>query len=216
MTHSLAQRPIARGRIALAPLVAAQILTFALAGALAGEAHAEVDTHSKAPIDITADTAEVSNARCVAIWRGSAEAIQENTHLRADTITVYSRPKASVAGSSAPSPSGSGEGQTSCGGADRIEADGHVYYMTPEQNARGDHAVYFQNRDQIVITGDVIVVQGLNVARGSKLTIKVSTHEATMSAATSGAGKINRVRAVFYPDKSNTTSGGDQPASAKP
>ena len=172
---------------------------------LAAAAHAQVDTRSKAPIDITADTAEVSNARCVAIWRGSAEAIQEKTHLRADTITVYSRPK----------PAASGDGQTACGGADRIEADGHVYYMTLDQNARGDHAVYYQNRDEIVITGDVVVVQGQNVARGSKLTIKVSTHEATMAATAAGPGRSGRVRAVFYPDRTNTASGDAAPP-AKP
>jgi lipopolysaccharide export system protein LptA len=35
-----------------------------------------------------------------------------------------------------------------------------------------------QAKDQIVITGDVVVVQGQNVARGDKLTITVSTREA--------------------------------------
>ena len=172
----------------------------ALGIALSGAAQAQVDTRSKAPIDITADTAEVSNAKCVAVWRGSAEAIQEKAHLRADTITVYSRPKAASGG----------DGQTACGGADRIEADGHVYYMTDTQNARGDHAEYFQNRDEIVITGDVVVVQGQNVARGSRLTINVSTHEATMAAGAAGPGRSGRVRAVFYPDRSGA---GDQPAS---
>ena len=91
--------------------------------------------------------------------------------------------------------------------------------MTPDQNARGDHAVYSQGRDEIVITGDVVVVQGLNVARGAKLTIKVSTHEATMSAAAAGPGKSGRVRAVFYPDKSDADSPpatAPQPSAAKP
>ena len=190
-------------------------LTTVMALALVGAARAQVDSRSKAPIDITADTAEVSSARCVAIWRGSAEAIQEKSHLRADTLTVYSRAKAAAAVSG-----GSTDGQAACGGADRIEADGHVYFMTPDQSARGDHAVYFQTRDEIVITGDVVVVQGLNVARGSKLTINVSTHEATMSAAEAGPGKSGRVRAVFYPDKSNTDGAApataSQPPAAKP
>lgn len=152
---------------------------------------AQVDTGSKAPIDITADQAEVSSSTCVAIWRGAAEAIQEKTRLRADTLTVYSRPK--------------GGAQGSCGGVERIEAEGHVYYVTPEQNARADHAVYSQARDQIVMTGDVIVVQGQNVARGDKLTINISSHEATMESSAAGAGKPGRVRAVFYPEKSTAS-----------
>ncbi len=186
-------------------------LTTVLALAQAGAARAQVDTRSKSPIDITADTAEVSSARCVAIWRGSAEAVQDKTHLRADTLTVYSRPKAASATSGS-----AADGQTACGGADRIEADGRVYFMTPDENARGDHAIYFQTRDEIVITGDVVVVQGLNVARGSKLTIKVSTHEATMTAGEAGPGKSGRVRAVFYPDKSGADGPPDASVTPRP
>ena len=69
----------------------AAALTLALSAVAGGAAFAQIDTHSKAPIDITADQAEVSNAQCSAVWRGSAEAIQEKTRLRADTIPVYSR-----------------------------------------------------------------------------------------------------------------------------
>jgi lipopolysaccharide export system protein LptA len=186
--------------------LARSVATLATAMALiaGGAAVAQDETHSKAPIDITADQADVSNTTCVAIWRGSAEAVQETTHLRADTITIYSHPKG---------PAKDGQ-SAACGSADRIVADGHVYYATPDQNARGDHAVYDQADDQIVMTGDVVVVQGQNVARGDKMTIKVSTHEARMESNVTGAGKPGRVRAVVYPDKTNTTT---QPAgSTKP
>ncbi len=178
----------------------AAALTLALSAVAGGAAFAQIDTHSKAPIDITADQAEVSNAQCSAVWRGSAEAIQEKTRLRADTITVYSRKKEAGA-----------DGKSACGGAERIEADGHVYYVTAERNARGDHAVYNQARDEIVITGDVIVVQGLDVARGARLTINTATKEARMDAKTGADGKPGRVRAVFYPDKTNPPAGTEKP-----
>jgi len=157
-------------------------------------ARAQVDTKSTAPIDITANEAEVVNSKCVAIWRGAAEALQDQTRLRADTISVYSHPKSAGAG-----------GQTACGGTDRIEAEGHVFYVTPQQSARGDHAVYSAGADQIVITGHVIVVQGADVARGDKLTIHVSTREAKMESSVTGAGRTGRVRGVFYPETSTQT-----------
>lgn len=168
--------------------------------AVAGIARAQVDTRSNAPIDITANEAEVINSKCLAIWRGAAEALQGNARLRADTISVYSKPKGVGA-----------NGQPSCGGADRVVADGRVYYVTATQKARGDHAVYSASEDRIVITGDVIVVQGDNVARGDRLTIKVSTREAKMESTVTGAGKAGRVRGVFYPDKNGQTA-----AAAKP
>ncbi len=166
----------------------------------AGGAQAQVDIRSNAPIDITANEAEVINSKCLAIWRGAAEALQGQTRLRADTISVYATPKGVGPG-----------GQPACGGTDRIVADGRVFYVNPQQNARGDHAVYSASADQIVITGDVVVVQGRDVARGDTLTIKVSTREAKMESRAVGAGKPGRVRGVFYPDQ----KGSETPA-AKP
>ncbi len=165
-------------------------------------AAAQVDTRSTAPIDITADQAEVVNSQCLAIWRGAAEALQGDSRLRADTISVYGRSKG--AGSN---------GQPACGGTDRIVAEGHVYYVTPQQHVRGDKAVYTEASDEIVVTGDVIVVQGDNVARGEKLTINATTHQARMEGAAVGAGQSGRVRGVFYPDK-NATGQADANASS--
>ncbi|MDB5479539.1 MAG: OstA family protein [Caulobacteraceae bacterium] len=174
--------------------------TLALVLGAEAPAAAQVNTRSNSPIDITADQAEVINAKCVAIWRGSAEAIQDKSRLRADTLTVYSRVKG-----------GGSNGQPACGGVERIVADGHVYYVTPDQNARGDHATYVQDRNEIVITGDVIVVHGQDVARGDKLTINVSTHEAQMQSSVTGAGRPGRVRAVVYPDKTSGGAGAAKP-----
>jgi lipopolysaccharide export system protein LptA len=178
-------------------------LTLALAVGSALCAHAQIEARSNAPIDVTADQAEVIQSKCKAIWRGAAEAVQAQSRLRADTITVYSKPKA-----------GAPNGQSACGGTDRIEADGHVYYVTADRNARGDHAVYTQADDHIVMTGDVIVVQGENVARGDKLIIDVANHEATMVSNATG-----RVRGVYFPDQS-PSPGAPKPspasASAKP
>ncbi len=162
-----------------------------LAGA---SAYAQIST-SKAPVDITADQAEVVQSKCMAIWRGAAEAVQDTSRLRADTITVFSRIKPSRGTASA---NGDSPG---CGGTDRIEADGNVYYVTPERNARGDHAVYTPADNQIVMTGGVIVVQGQDVARGDKLIIDVASHQARMVSDVTGAGKPGRVRGVYFPDQ---------------
>jgi lipopolysaccharide export system protein LptA len=161
---------------------------------------ASVDTNSKAPIDITANEAEVIQSKCLAIWRGAAEALQGQARLRADVISIYSTPKGVNA-----------NGQSSCGATDRIVAEGHVYYVTPQDNARGDHAVYTQAADQIVITGDVILVQGKNVARGDKLTYKVSTREAKLESNVMGTAKPGRVRAVYYPDTNGQSAGSAKP-----
>jgi lipopolysaccharide export system protein LptA len=170
------------------------------AAGFATGARAQLDSKSNAPIDITANEAEVVNSKCISIWRGAAEALQGTSRLRAETISVYARPKGVGA-----------NGQPACGGTDRVVADGQVYYVTPQQIAHGDHAVYSQADDQIVLTGNVIVVQGNDVARGDRLTIKVSTKEARMESKVTGPGKAGRVRGVFYPDKNGQDAGPAKP-----
>jgi lipopolysaccharide export system protein LptA len=171
-------------------IIAAAVAAVSVQVCAPSAAHAQADIRSNAPIDITADEAEVVNSKCLAIWRGSAEALQKDTRLRADTISVFSRPKGV-----------SQNGQPACGGTDHIIADGHVYYVTPDQHVRGDKAVYTAASDEIVITGDVIVVRGQDVARGDRLTIKLSTKEARMDSKVTGAGQPGRVRGVFYPQE---------------
>jgi lipopolysaccharide export system protein LptA len=197
-------------------MLAASAAAIALQGVGAGLAHAQLETRSNSPIDITADQAEVVQSKCIAIWRGAAEALQDQSRLRADTITVYSRHKPPGAAKPAAQAQGATQGpdagQGDCGAADRIEADGHVYYVTPEREARGDHAAYTQANDQIVMTGDVIVVQGQNVARGDKLIIDVAGHQARMVSDVTGMGKQGRVRGVYFPEKTAPANG----ATAKP
>jgi lipopolysaccharide export system protein LptA len=142
---------------------------------------------SNGPIDITADNSIYDNATCESTWTGSAEVLQGTTRLRAHEIRAFMKHKAATP-----------TDQTSCGAAERIEADGDVYYVTPDQNARGDHAVYSADDNLIVMTGDVILVQGKNVVHGDRLTIHTQSRAAQMESNAQGRGTPGRVRAVFY------------------
>lgn len=171
--------------------------------AAAGGARAQIETNSNAPIDITANEAQVENAKCLAIWKGAAEALQGDSRLRANTITVYEAPKGK-----------DDSGQQNCGATERVIAEGNVYYVTPTQRAHGERAIYTAANDEIVMTGDVVVAQGKDVARGDKLIIKVSTKQFTMVSNASGARAPNRVRGVFYPKKKDEAAPGAAPESA--
>lgn len=154
----------------------------------AGPAAAQIAQSSDAPVDITADSLEVVNNECMSIWSGSAEALQDRTRLRADVLKTFSKKGPAKAG---------GQG-SSCGALDRMEAIGNVFYVTPQQRVRGDHATYDVTSEKIVITGDVVAVQGQNVIRGSRLVVNVATGDAQMESGSKGAGKA-RPRAVIYP-----------------
>ena len=165
-------------------------ITAAAALLAAGSAHAQLARNSSAPIDITADEAEVINSQCLAIWRGAAEALQDRTRMRADVIRVYSAKK--------------GDG---CGATERLEAEGNVYYVTADQAVRADNAVYASGAETVTLSGGVIVVQGRNVARGDRLVVNVGSGQAQMSSSAKGRGNPNRVRGVFYPSGESPAGG---------
>jgi lipopolysaccharide export system protein LptA len=196
---------------------AAYFLSIALAAALGAgiseSARAQLAPSSNAPVDVTADQLEVQNQKCLAVWSGDAEALQATSRLRANTINIYNKSLGARAGDQ--------PGQN-CGQLDRMEADGQVYYVTPNQIVKGDHAVYSADTKTIVVTGDVIVAQGRNVSSGTRLVINTDTGVANMESDVTGRGKSGRVRAVFYPDQpltgaaANASSGGGLKAPVPP
>lgn len=158
-----------------------------------GLAAAQLAPRSDAPIDITADELEVVNSQCLAVYRGSAEALQDTTRLRANTLRIYYKPNA---GAARPGQSGN------CGAElDRIEAQGSVYYVTPQQRVRGDAAVYSNANNTVTMTGDVVAAQQQNVLRGERVVININTGDATVVSNAKGRNKPGRVRSVIYPSR---------------
>lgn len=156
----------------------------ALATVLAiGGAQAQIQ--GSGPVAVTADNFEYQAAQGLAVYRGNAEAVQGQSRLRCSEIRIRG-----AAG-------GPGAGIGGGGSADRYECSGPVYYVTPTEQARGDAAVFTVANDTIVLTGNVVVRQGLNVAQGHRLTINSRTRDSRLESA-SGAP---RVRTVIYPDE---------------
>jgi lipopolysaccharide export system protein LptA len=151
---------------------------------------AQLAQNSDAPVDITADELEVFNTECQAIWRGNAEALQDTSRLRADVLKIFNKPGPTRPGAAAGS---------NCGALDRMEAQGSVYYVTPEQRVRGNAGVYEAASETITITGDVIAVQGQNVLRGERMVINSRTGHGQMQGVATGRNAQGRVRGVLYP-----------------
>ena len=182
--------------------------------AVAGLAQGQISPTSNGPMDISADNGTFVSAACESTWSGSAEVLQGTSRLRANEIRAFFKKKlgGEAGGKAAQAPGGPvggmpGGPQSNCGATERIEADGDVFYVTPDQVARGDRAVYTADDDQIVMTGNVIVKQGENVIHGDRLVIHVATREAHMESNARGRGTPNRVRGVFYPNQPGAPGG---------
>jgi len=167
---------------------------------LASASMAQIATHSKAPVDITADNLETTNSGCEAIWKGNAEALQDNSRLRADVLRIFTKPGAKGNSGKPGSPA------SGCGDMERLEAEGSVYYVTPDQKVRANNAVYVAGSTTITMTGDVVAIRGQNVLRGDKMVFNTDTGAGQVIGTSKGRGAKDRPRGVFYPSQSDSTS----------
>jgi lipopolysaccharide export system protein LptA len=179
-------------------LLTTMTATLALGLATGGPAAAQLSRDNKAPVDVAADAQDFTNSQCVNVWRGNVEALQADARLRTDLLKAYFQSKASKPGST----------NNSCGDLLRMEAQGAVYYATPQQKVHGDNAVYEADSDTLTVTGDVVAVQGQNVIRGQRMVINTQTGEGHMVGVNTGRNQPNRVRGVFYPNQSDNPDSG--------
>jgi lipopolysaccharide export system protein LptA len=169
-------------------------------------AAAQLAQGGKGPLDIAADGQDFTNSQCQSIWRGNVEALQADARLRTDLLKVFFESKPTKPGSS----------NTACGDLQRIEAEGSIYYATPQQKVHGDNAVYVAANDTLTVTGDVVATQGQNVMRGQRMVINTKTGEGHMVGAATGRNQPNRVRGVFYPNEKDNNPPASNPAPPAP
>ena len=162
-------------------------LSLGVAGALSLDPAQAQISPSGGPIDIGADDLVADNNARTLTWTGNVEALQGTNRLRADRVIVFQGRGPERAAGAAP--------DSAMGDIEKLEAHGNVYFVSPTQVVRGDQAVYTRASDTLVVTGEVVLTQGENVLKGSRLVVHVGAGRAEMD---KGPG---RVRGVFYPEK---------------
>lgn len=139
---------------------------------------------------INSNELKVAERESQAIFIGEVDAVQGDARLRSDTLTVNFA-------STSTSAEGGGFGDI----LDML-AEGNVYYVTPELTARGNRGTYAAADETIVMTGDVVISRGDDIARGECLTLKVETGESTLGCGATGEKK-GRVTLIITPEENN-------------
>ena len=174
----------------MAVLKSGLILAAALM-ALPNVAHAQFASGSKAPTTISADHADYRGA--TTILTGGVDVRQGDVRVLADKMTIYSS-------------SAGGLGQNDFS---RIVAEGSFYYLTSDQEVRGEKGVYTKADDTFVVTGDVILKQADgNVVTGDKLFYNLTTQNARVVGTCKGrrCGAKGRVN-ILIKNAQSTTNG---------
>jgi lipopolysaccharide export system protein LptA len=134
------------------------------------------------PISYSADNLEYMDGNRQLVLTGNVDVVQDDSRLQSDKLTLFFK-----AGASGGNALGTGD-------IDRIVAEGKVYYVRPDQKARGDRAVYETASDSVTFTGNVVVASDENVIRGETLVLEISGGRTTIR-----PGSGARVQGVFRP-----------------
>jgi lipopolysaccharide export system protein LptA len=172
---------------------------------------------SKKPIDIESDRLEVDDKKHTAIFIGNVSVTQGDNNLKAPQLEVFYETAGQAQGagkgeqgskSAKPVKTASAAAPAdpmSNGQIRIIHASGGKVVVTStkdRQEATGDDAIYDVKAQQITLTGkEVVISQGLNKVKGTKLVIDLTKGTADFvnadKAPGSAAGGKPRIRAIF-------------------
>ena len=199
-----AQRNAETTRLGLSIVILTVVLTATLAyGQTPGSSLANsYSANSDKPIDIVADVLEVDDQKKIAVFKGNVSATQGDFNLRAKELQVtYEEQKKDKTKSEQTASSGLVPG----GGADitQIDAKGKVLVRTKEnQTSTSDWAIFDVKKQLVTIGGNVVLSQGPNTIKGSRLVIDLKSGLSRFETGDGVAGgeeTKQRLRAIFTP-----------------
>lgn len=173
-------------------------------------------TSPGAPVSVEAATLDVDDASKQAIFRGKVRAVQGDFVIQSSELAAVYSGSAGLAGA-AP-----GAAKESAAQITRLKAKTSVQITSTDgQKATGDWADFDTRNNTATLGGDVVLTQGKNVVRGTKLVIDMNTGQTVMNTEPGAAGagalisssggdgdgaivKSQRPSAIFYPSELKT------------
>ena len=148
------------------------------------------------PISIESSSLDVDDKSAVATFTGNVSVSQGPTLLKTGKLVVHYKNSGSAGGATGSSslPGGSSA-------IERLEATDKVYVKSEDQVATAERASFDMAADVVVMSGDVVLSQGENVAEGCRLTIQMGTGRAKLESTNcdGNAGGNGRVRMMLTP-----------------
>ena len=132
-----------------------------------------VPAHAAGTVDIDADSMEIIDSEHKTIFRGNVVAKRPNDTIKADEMVVTSSDEKQADGSTK-------------NVINFVDAKGNVTITAHNAVITGDTAKIDVQHDQLVVGGDVKVVQGQSVLHGKVLNVDLKTFHLQMS-----GGRVN-------------------------
>jgi lipopolysaccharide transport protein LptA len=180
-------------------------------------------TDPTAPVEVEADQLNVNDGAKVAIFEGNVQATQGEFTINSSELHAFYKGGSGLADVTRSEADRTGQGKQEGTELTRIEAKKNVVVASKRgQTATGDWAEFDAKANRVMVGGDVVVTQGQNMVRGTRLVIdmasgesKIDTAPAKAVAQPSGGGwsaeapqagngtpdSPGRASAVFFPQQ---------------
>lgn len=133
-------------------------------------------SNSKDPIRIDADSLEVLDKDQNAVFSGNVHVLQKDTTMKTQRLRVFYEGKATAGLTKPAAPAaGNGASDPSSQQIRRLEAEGKVLITQKDQTVVGDRGWFDIRSNTAEITGNVVMTQCKNVARGERLSIDLKS-----------------------------------------
>lgn len=149
------------------------------------------------PLRITATRLEADQKHETIIFSGQVKALYGDYILYCNKLVVYlkNQPKSSqsaaspAAGAAAPAPLGA----LGASKIDHIVAQGQVRFVQGDRVATGKEAIYYQDKDEVVLRGNPQLWQAENTLKGSRIVFNLKTNKVVVE-----SSPQHRVEALIY------------------
>lgn len=158
---------------------------------------------AKSPISIEADQLEYFEKEGRAVYNGHVVVVQGETRLTCSRLAILMDKSRSSAkpseASDKPSPAPGGADASS--GLKHMDCAGPVKVSSKAQTATAENGSYDKERNEVVLSGHVVLTDGRNVTKGDRLVYDLNTGQAVVQ----GGG--SRVQGLFLPGSVDAPGG---------
>jgi lipopolysaccharide export system protein LptA len=153
------------------------------------------------PLHITAARLEADQKDKIITFTGQVKAQYGDSTLYAEQLRIYYQAKPAAADTGAPVPSTarpaaekSPLGDLGGEKIDRIVAQGQVRFVQEDKVATGQEAIYYKNREEVVLLGNPQVWRGENCLKGERIIFNLRDNRMVVE-----SSPQKRVEANLYP-----------------
>ena len=180
--------------LALAGLL---VMFWAVSSPAYGAAPKKQGPEKEVPLLITAARLEADQAKGIVIFSGQVKAIYGDATLYSDQLLVYFKTKPAAPKGAAPAPQEKTEqsplGDVGAEKIDRIVAKGNVRMVQEDRVATGNEAIYYKDRDEVVLTGNPQLWRAENTLKGERIIFNLATNKVLVE-----SSPQRRVEALLY------------------